>query len=76
MKSGNKKGGESVFSKPQILRFNLLIINHLIFLLTVILDNSDFLLTIILDNSGKISVVAMKSRDKTKRGVPFQTIKI
>jgi hypothetical protein len=28
------------FQKPQILEFNLLIINHLIFLLTIILDNS------------------------------------
>jgi hypothetical protein len=44
MKSGNKKGGESTFSKPhQILEFNLLIINHLIFLLTVILDNSGYI---------------------------------
>jgi hypothetical protein len=42
MKSGNKRGGESAFSKPQILEFNLLIINHLIFLLTFILDNSVF----------------------------------
>jgi len=41
MKSGDKKGGESAFSKPQILELNLLIINHLIFLLIVILDSSE-----------------------------------
>jgi hypothetical protein len=35
-----KKRGRSAFSNPQILKFNLLIIKVLIFLLTVILDNS------------------------------------
>jgi len=40
MKSGDEKKRGSAFSNPQILKFNSLIIDVLIFLLTVILDNS------------------------------------
>jgi transcriptional regulator with XRE-family HTH domain len=41
MKSGDEKREGSAFPNYQILKFNLLIIIVLIFLLTIILDNSD-----------------------------------
>jgi hypothetical protein len=41
MKSGDEIRGGSIFPNHQILKFNLLIIIVLIFLLTIILDNSD-----------------------------------
>jgi len=40
-KSGDEKKRRSAFSNPQTLKFNLLIINILIFLLTIILDNNE-----------------------------------
>jgi hypothetical protein len=41
MKSGDEKRRESAFSNHQILKFNLLIANVLIFLLTIISDNTE-----------------------------------
>jgi len=42
MKSGDEKRGGSAFSNPQILKFNSLIINVLIFLLTVTIVQNVF----------------------------------
>jgi len=42
MKSGDEKNGKMLIQTFKKLKFNLLIINFLIFLLTIILDNSDF----------------------------------